>query len=242
MKFSLRITLLMIFSVLIGTTVLVVGIISYRNARFTANNLARQLLAQTMARIDSEINNLLGQATKLNALTERRLKSGQLRADDFDDFVRYSLEAMELGDQLSGFFIGLESTGESVGVSNLSVKTSIRRSKRDPRDGTYEVCEFCSDHYPAHPVACDHKHSSPDIRTRPWYVQARQARRSVWTDVFVFTNFKGMDNVHGLTYATPVYGQKGELLAVLDSDYALQRLCRFLGNCEPSTHRRAQSV
>jgi hypothetical protein len=95
-KVSLRVALLIIFSFLVGTTVLVVGAISYRSARFAANNLAEQLLEQTMARIESQIANLLGQAIKLNALTEHRLRSGQLQPDDFDVFVRYSLDAIEL--------------------------------------------------------------------------------------------------------------------------------------------------
>src|SRR5258708_5734645 len=135
-------TLLTTISLLVVTTVLVVGIISYRNARFTANNLAQQLLEQTMGRIESQIENLLGQATRLNALTERRLKSRQIRADDFDGFVRHAVDAIELGHKLSGFFIGLESTGESVGVSKLSGKPSIWKSRRGLRAGTYEVRQF----------------------------------------------------------------------------------------------------
>jgi adenylate cyclase len=228
-KVSLRVALLIIFSFLVGTTVLVVGAISYRSARFAANNLAEQLLEQTMARIESQIANLLGQAIKLNALTEHRLRSGQLQPDDFDVFVRYSLDAIELCGELSGFFIGLESTGESVGVSNLAPKPSIWRSTSDPRRGTYELREFWPADYPAHPFAFDPQKTVPDIRTRPWYVQARQARRSVWTDVSVFLGVEGVTDVHGLTYATPIYGGQGELLAVLDSDFELRKLCRFLG-------------
>jgi adenylate cyclase len=228
-KLSLRFTLLTTFALLVGTTVLVVGVISYRHARFTANNLARQLLDQTMSRIASQIENLLGQATKLNVLTEQRLKSGQLRADDLVGFVRYALNAMVLCDQMSGFFIGLESTGESVGVSNLSDKPSIWRSKQNPLSGAYEVREYWPVDYPQHPFAFNPEKSSPDIRTRPWFVRAKDARRSVWTDVSMFLGVEGVNDVLGLSYATPIYGGPGELLAVLDSDFELQQLCRFLG-------------
>jgi adenylate cyclase len=236
LKLSLRITLLTIISLLVGTTVLVVGAISYRNARFTANNLARQLLEQTMARIESQIANLLAQATKLNAVTEQRLRSGQIRADDFDGFVQYASSAMELGDGLSGFFIGLESTGESVGVSSLLGKPSIWQSKRDPGRGTYEVREFQPGDYPDHPFAFDAEKSVPDIRTRPWYLHAQKARRSVWTDVSVFLGVEGVQGIHGLSYATPVYNNKGDFVAVLDSDFELQQLCRFLGTLKLGLH------
>ena len=229
MKVSLRFTLLTIFSLVVGTTVSVVGVISYRHARFTANNLARQLLEQTMGRIASQIDDLLRQATKLNAVTEQRLKSGQIEADDFVGFVRYALNAMLLGDDMSGFFIGLESTGESVGVSNLSDKPSIWRSSKNRLRGTYEVREYWPADFPENPFVFDPTKSSPDIRTRPWYVRARAARRSVWTDVSMFLGVDGVNDVFGLSYATPIYGGEGELLAVLDADFELQQLCRFLG-------------
>jgi len=58
-----------------------------------------------MGRIQARIDNLLWQATNLNALTVRRLKSGgQIRADDCDGFVRHAVDAIEMGHELSGFF------------------------------------------------------------------------------------------------------------------------------------------
>jgi adenylate cyclase len=236
LRISLRMTLLTTISLLVATTVLVVGIISYRNARFTANNLAQQLLEQTMGRIEAQIENLLGQATKLNALTERRLKSRQIRADDFDGFVRHAVDAIELGHKLSGFFIGLESTGESIGVSKLSARLSIWKSRKGSRAGTYEVGQFWPTDYPEHPFALEAEMPGLDIRARPWYVQACQARRSVWTDVSVFLGIEGVKDVHGLSYATPIYGDEGGLLAVLDSDFELHGLCRFLSTLKLGRH------
>jgi adenylate cyclase len=227
-KLSLRLTLLTMMSLLVGTAVLVVGYISYRHAQFAANHLARQLLEQTMARIESQIENLLSRATKLNASTEERLKSGRIRADDFVRFVQYSLDAIEIGGELSGFYVGLEANGNSVGVSHLKGKPSIWQSKKDPRGEAYRVSQFWPADYPEHPFASNPQQPGPDIRRRPWYVQARSARRSIWTDVFVFLGVEGVEDVHGLTYATPVYDAGGELLAVLDSDFELQQLSRFL--------------
>ncbi len=135
MKISLRLTLLIVISVLVGATVLVVGTISYRHARFAADHLTQQLLEQTMGRVESQIENLLSQAMTLNALTEQKLRSGQFRADDFGAFVRFAVLAMEHRREMSGFFIGLDATGEAVGVSNLSVKPSIWQSNSRPAVG-----------------------------------------------------------------------------------------------------------
>ncbi len=68
-----------------------------------------------------------------------------------------------------------------------------------------------------------------DIRTRTWYVQAQAAHHPVWTDVSVFLGVEGVSDVHGVTYATPVYSDDGRLFAVLDSDFDLGGLSRFLG-------------
>ena len=135
MKISIRLTLLLVLSLLVVLTVLVVGFISYRNAWFTADNLSQQLLEQAMGRIESQIENVLAEARQLNGLTAQRLTSGKMRAEDFDAFVRYGIDAIELGGDLSSFFIGLEATGESVGVSKLSVKPSIWRSKKRSAHG-----------------------------------------------------------------------------------------------------------
>ncbi len=136
---------------------------------------------------------------------------------------------MELGGELSGFFIGLEANGECVGVSTLAGRPSIWRSRKNLRQGTYEVEQFWPADYPEHPFASGPGKLGPDIRTRTWYVQARQAGRPIWTDVSVFLGIEGEEDVRGLTYATPVYGPDGELLAVLDSDFDLRQLSRFLG-------------
>ena len=147
MRLSLRAALLMMLSILIGTTVLVVGAISYRDARFTATNLSRQLLLQTSARIESEIENLLGYARKLNAVTEQRLKSGQIRAGDSNAFVQHALAAAEFRAELSGFFIGLESTGESVGVSNPEQLVDLLREYLNTVCNEIEAAEGTVDKY-----------------------------------------------------------------------------------------------
>jgi adenylate cyclase len=227
-NFSFRITLLTILITLVAMTVFVVSVISYRLARFTANDLARQLLEQTMARVDSQIDGLLGQATRLNAAMTARMKAGLVRPDDFPGFVQNALDAMDITTELSGFFVGLESTGESVGISHLSGKPSVWQSKRRP-DGNYEYREYWPNDYPIKPFAYDPRNTTTDIRGRPFFLDAVRARRSVWTDVFWFLGIGSNKDALGLTYATPIYGAHDNLVAVIDSDFEVHQLCQFLG-------------
>jgi adenylate cyclase len=228
MKLPFRLTVLSVVLLLLGTTVLGVGAISYRNARVTAEDLASQMLEQTEARISLEIDKLLQQATRLSAATQQRVQSGRLRLDDFAALIDYLDGALEITDGVTGYFVGLETTGEAAGITRISGRPSIWRSRRSAQEGVYEVRQYWLPDYPARPFAFDPHALGADIRTRPWYMQALRTRRPGWTESFVFLGVEGTRNVLGVTHETPVYGRNGDLVAVLGADFELQHLCRFL--------------
>jgi adenylate cyclase len=228
MRFSFRLTMLTILMLLLGITVPVIGLVSYRHSRFAAYELAGQLLEQTMERIETQIEHKLARARELNALAVRLVGSGRLRIDDPDQLVQFSLDAMEMTPDLSGFFIGLAATGESVGASRLLGKPSVWTSTYNPARAAYEVREFWPRDYPRRPFSFDPKAAGTDIRTRPWYKAALRVGHSQWTDVFVFLGVQGSKHVQGLSFVTPVPDDAGNLLAVLDADFELRDLCRFL--------------
>jgi adenylate cyclase len=225
MKYSFRLTLLTILLLLVGTTALTVGGVWLLQARGNAVDLASQTMGQTATRIDVEIDKLLRQAAQLSTVIKQRIQAGRLQPDDFPSAISYLQDTMAITDDVSGCFIGLEATGETTGLTRVSDQLSVWQSKWNQPKGIYDVHMFWLANYPRHPYAFS---TGPDIRKRPWYVQARQAGRPVWTKVFVFLGVMGLEQVHGLTYATPVYGADGSLLAVLDADFSLQWLCHFL--------------
>ena len=227
MKVPFRVTLLTLLLVLLGVTVSVVGVTSYLHARSNADELASQLLEQTSRRIDQEIDRFLRQATEHATRTQDRLKSGQLRVDDFPALIAYWRNTMDMTAELTGCFIGLEKTGESVGLSRLSGRLSVWQTHRDPRTGDYDIREFWPTDYPTKPFALDRSKPRSDVRARPWYVAASRAGRPVWTEAYVFTGVKGIQHVLGVTYAVPLYDKDRKLVAVLDADFELKQLCRF---------------
>jgi adenylate cyclase len=230
MRFSFRLTMLTILMLLLGITVPVIGLVSYRHARFAAYELAGQLLEQAMERIETQIEHKLATARKLNALAVRRVGSGRLRLGDPDQLVQYSLDAMEMIPDLSGFFIGRAATGESVGVSRLLGKPSVWTSTYNPARAAYDVREFWPRDYPRRPFSFDPKAAGTDVRTRPWYKAAQRVGGSQWTDVFVFMGVQGSKHAHGLSFVTPVHDEAGGLQAVLDADFELRDLCHFLAD------------
>src|SRR4051794_3645428 len=112
MKFTLRATLTTILLTLVALTVSALGYSSYRNARFTAEDLSDQILDQTSMLIDSQINDLLHSANEQGRMNLRMIGAGHFTVDDFPLLARYWLEAMLVHSRITRLSFGLEATGE----------------------------------------------------------------------------------------------------------------------------------
>src|ERR1700735_2101918 len=140
MRFRFRVALIVLLVGLLVVTTTTVGICSYINSRASARELADQVLDQTSLRIEKQIEKLLGDATASASLPVRLLESGQLRSTEFPRLVRYWEEVMHVHPEITSFFIGLESTGECVGVSRLQGdKLSVWQTTRKPGSDALEL-------------------------------------------------------------------------------------------------------
>ena len=164
------------------------------------------------------------QATDLGALNHRLLDAGDLHAGDFAPLVAFWLQALAVKPDPSSVFVGVEATGESTGVSRLQGRLSIWQSHSDGKGG-FDHLDFWPEGYPQTPYAP--ANPAPDIRTRPWYVSARAAGRSIWTETYAFLGVTGAAPTQGVTYATPVF-TNGALAGVVTADVDLNGLAAFL--------------
>jgi len=74
-----------------------------------------------------------------------------------------------------------------------------------------------------------------DPRNRPWYIQAAQAQKLIWTDIYSFHMFAGHDQtLPGITAAIPVYNAKHELQGILGIDLTINRLAAFINDLSPT--------
>lgn len=75
---------------------------------------------------------------------------------------------------------------------------------------------------------------SYDPRNRPWYIAAKKAKTLTWTNVYLYE-----PNHHlGITLASPVYKESGELRGVLGIDIGLHWLSRFIGEQKVSKNTK----
>lgn len=63
-----------------------------------------------------------------------------------------------------------------------------------------------------------------DPRVRPWYRAAREARKSIWTDPYIFFTSRSP----GITAATPVVDMAGRVQGVVGVDIEIKELSHFL--------------
>ena len=227
-KVSFRATFLAALLGLVAATSLFIGVSARRHATFTALDLSDQLVDQTGARVDEQVQRLVATAVRAASVSERLIASGVHPANDFEHLMPYFREVLTVDQALTGMFVGVESNGESAGVSRLNGRLSVWQSTFDPNHNVFEEREFWLEAYPRVAYAFDPDKHPPDIRTRPWYALARDRKRAAWTDTYPFLGVSGVQDAQGVTYASPAYDPSGKLLAVIDADFDLRELSVYL--------------
>jgi len=230
MKFSLRVTLTTILLGVILVTVAALGYYSYRNARFTADDLTRQVLEQTSLRVDYQLNDLLREANEQSALNLALLHKGPFDVHSFPPLAVYWLDVMKVQPRLTRLSLGLEDTGEWFYVRRRpDGKLAVGELRKNPQTGKLRLRDYWPEDYPNGKPFSEHADAGDeDPRTRPWYVAAKTARRQTWSETYVFFGTEGFADVPGATCATPIYRADGSLVGVLGASFALSELCGYL--------------
>lgn len=232
MKLRFRTTMLLVMLTIVVITVGAIGISGYHTARITAEELSRQVLHERSARIQQRIVAMLQGAAAQSELVGLLISNKDIpggdepRSENFPMITAYFYEAMRVHTQLTFLSLGIEATGEYCHVErkadgSLVIQECIRNAagkieRRDYRIVNRERVQVRHD-----------EDWSYDPRTRPYYKAAREARKQVWTETYVFTNDPSPDTT-GVTCATPILGPNGALQGVVSADFNLEALCEFL--------------
>jgi adenylate cyclase len=229
MKLSLRAALMTILLALVLFTVLGLGVISYYNARTTADDLSMQVLEQTSERIDDQVNDLLRTATDHGNLNRRLLETGTVSAEDFSRLARLWLPVMEVHPRLTRLSFGLEETGEWFYVRRLpNGAKAVGELRRNRRTKKLELSDYWPKDYPGKPFYFNPSMDEEDPRVRPWYTAARKAGRQVWSPTYRFFGVEGVADMPGVSCATPVRRADGTLAGVLTTSFDLRQISEYL--------------
>jgi adenylate cyclase len=231
MKLTLRITLLTIMLTVVGFTITGLGVTSYWNARASADDLSRQILEQKLLRIDQQINALLLTATKQVALNRRLLESGLFSSNDFARLAPYWLEQMNVHHRLTRLSLALDANGEWYHVRrSYHDALVVGELHRNLQTGKLELRNYWPGQYPQTPFFTDMNRDDEDPRRQPWYIEARQSGKPIWSETYLLFSSEGEEvpGEPGVTHAAPLYRKDGSLLGVLTASFDLDELAHFV--------------
>jgi len=166
-------------------------------------------------------------------LSQRLARQQVVSSENEDAMERYFFEQLRSHDQFAGIFYG-NTEGDFVYVNRdgsvdgapYRVKTIENGPGRRSvdlvwRDEAYAVAGRRSD-----------PEDRYDPRTRPWYGGAVEADGVAWTDPYIFFSSREP----GITVATPVKTEEGELKGVVGIDIEISALSLFLAGLKIGEH------
>jgi adenylate cyclase len=236
-KFTFRTHLTTILLTLLTLTVAALGYSSYRQTRFIAEDMSTQILDQTSQRVDAQVGDLLHIASVQGHLNARLLESGQFDVHPFPKLAHYWLEVMHTHPWLTRLSVGLEASGEWFYVrrqlDRQLPQLAIGELRRNAVTGKLELTDYLEKGYPSRRarIYFNADKTDEDPRARPWYQrakEAKEARRQIWSETYVFFGIEGVADVPGVSCATPVFAPDGSLRGVLTSSFDLYELCHYL--------------
>ncbi len=232
MRLRFRSLLIAVMLGLLLATVAVIAVTSYVAGRATAEDLSSQVLAQTSERVRDRVEGELSVAVAEAELDRERVASKALDSRDQAALAGFFLDEIAAHPQLTWLGWSNEADGNhlsakrdpdgSLGLFQLTRNAStgklvFEQSRVDTGDHTKREVVLHYDDKPEN-----------DPRPRPYYVVAKQVHAPTWIETHMFLGNAGVAAVPGLTRATPIYDASDRLIGVLDADFTLDALSRFL--------------
>lgn len=225
-KFRLRTTLVVPFVLQIVAAAGLVGYLSFRSGQKAVNDLATQLRSELTGRIEGELRKYLDSPHIFNRLNTAAFAEGNFdmvyasNAKQFLTQVQISpfVYSSYCGD-FEGHYLGAYrlfyqgSSTIAMSVSNTETDYHFYFYAMNNRGDQQQLLE---------------KLKPYDPRKRPWYIAAVEAKRPIWSEVY-------LDFASGLptiTASEPVYDSSGQtVLGVCATDVVLlEDLRKFLAN------------
>lgn len=224
-RLSIRVSLPLLLSLLVIITVAAVSIVSYVRARAAIRTLVSEDLAQIHERISERLTDVFLIPMRISRINASLIRQDRLNRNAIRLWRDVLFEQVHTFDTVSSIVWG-DAQGNMTFISRYPERPGYTYGIRDAETGPatleYELDE--SGHTSDTPVI----QYNIDPRTRPWYVAARDAPGPIWADIYLWVMKQGVRPVLSVPYVAPVRDPEGRLLGVLDVEFSLYDLSRFL--------------
>ncbi len=221
-KRSLQINILIAFTALLITTVLIIVTYTYQQNSRAVLNLANDLINQVNLNVIERTSNFLAPAAQMAQTSAQLPNIDSESLVNNEDLEQYGKEILAQHPQLSGFFIGNEQ-GDFIFTKrdvDGSIDVQVIDRSLDPPERTWTYRDLAGE-IESVETTTDFTY---DPRQRPWYGGAKDSGNQFWTNIYIFFT----DQKPGITSAYPILDDNGRLAGVIGIDVALDELSQFL--------------
>lgn len=205
--------------------VLAVVFTSYITSERALLDHAQRILSDVGMNATEHSKGFLRPARGAAELAARLSENRILASDDPEILERFLFQQLKVTPQFSGLYFGSENgsfvfvmrdTGQApFRTKIITVEGENRRSEQIWRNADFERIKSEVD-----PT------DMFDPRTRPWYIRAREALDTIWTDPYIFFT----SQQPGITLAAPVRTGDGGISGVVGVDIEISSISEFLSN------------
>ena len=222
LRVPLRAVLVIPFILQISIAVGLTAVFSLRNGQKAVNDVASQLRNEVTARISQHLADYVAKPQLVAQINANAIQFGTLDLQNAASLERHFWQQMHVFNSSQPIAFGSEQ-GTIHSVDRMLDGSLVIRVIDSSTNGEY------------HTYSIDQRgnrdrllmtNTTFDPRTRPWYVEAVQAKQPTWTNVYPYFSSLGM----AISATRPVYDEAGRLLGVTNATLPLVELGNFLSN------------
>jgi hypothetical protein len=219
--FSLRSLLPLLFTIQIIAAVGVTGFISYRNSQKTVHDMASQLCAEVMSRVEQHLKSYLGTAQSINNTNIHLVQQGLIDTNNVKQLSHYFWDQGQMFRGLGtiafasrdGDFIGANEPENYIVLAHRTLTGGAIRRYAPDKQG-----------YISNTII--RERPNYDARTRDWYQTAEKAGKPTWANISPSVTGARLD----LSAVIPYFDRNKIFQGVFLTDLSLSEISGFLSS------------
>jgi PAS domain S-box-containing protein len=220
-RLSLGRALVIPFVLQIVTATALVGYLSFKNGQQAVEIMANQLMTEVGSRVNLYLSNYLATPPQINRINANAIRLGYLDLQKRSEIERYLFAQMMQFETVSHVMVGTVQ-GDFI-IANRNPQLSLLRS--DPADPSLVYYDTVDNN--GKKLSRIRTIRQFYLKERPWYRSAIEARKPVWSPIFVLADNSDMS----LNANYPIYEPKTKkLLGVFSSACDLTFFRKFLSS------------
>jgi diguanylate cyclase (GGDEF)-like protein len=217
-KVSIKTLIIVPFVLEIIAVVGIVGYLSFKNSQKAVNDLAFELQSKVTGRVVEHLNAYLEKPLLINKINLDAAKLEQISWQDLSRFERYFWEQINLFPSVTSIYVGMPN-GSIIGIDRENDNTLVTKVTEGFPKRSFYLLDDTGKRSKLLEVQPNY-----DPRIRPWYLAAKNQKKPIWSDIYVYANM----NALGITTAQSFYDEKGTLRGIFAVDLSLSSISNFL--------------